>query len=355
MATLELEKISAVIRMGAYTFATPGRMSSSAGDITSFSITRNRTSNTSQLNCSFSAWVDPKLMSGNMAINNDLGDKIVVQAGVGTDLAALPTLFTGYVTGMKVSPHWSDSRKVQVSVVAEDEFLKMRLGPKFKRRFKMTNDAFAIITGGKRRQSGNLAATKKMAPGKQGITHVESGSSFGGEHSPLIKTPDPQGRSPSGSMVGRSDVRDERDAKKVPLTAEPKQAWVNAGMRIFVQIIEVETGRVVDVVQCEAIGACCCHCNPAPKAFSGSRGDKKTGMTIGEKAFPVSVNIGTPADPNAKGYEFTITGDYPALITFIHPKTGQTCSIKFDIIPPHDHTDISRGGPAVGSYSVFQM
>jgi hypothetical protein len=355
MATLELEKISAVIQVGSYVFCTPGRMSKSAGDITSFTVTRNRNSPTAQLNCAMAAWINPSWMSGNMAINNNLGDKIIVQAGVGDDVGNLPTLFTGYVTGMKTRPHWNDARKIMVDIVAEDEFVKLKLGAKFSRRFKMSDDAFAIITGGRRRQAGNLAIAKKMPAGRQGITNLDVGSSMGSEHSPLIKTPDPQGKSPKGSRPPTSSSQSETGADKVPLRMEPAQAWVSAGMRIFVQVMEVESGRIVDVEECEAIGKCCCHCNPAPKSFSGSRGNKKTGMTVGEKVFPVSVNIGTPADPNAKGYEFTITGDYPAQVTFVHPKTGQTCTIKFDIIPPHDHRDIARGGPAVGSYDVFQI
>jgi hypothetical protein len=353
VATLTLEKITAVIHVGGYTFCTPGRMDSSSGDISSFTVTRNRTSPTAQLNCSMSAWIEPKLMSGGITINNNLGDKIIVQAGVGDSTSGLPTIFTGYVTSMRTRPHWSDARKVQVDIAAEDEFVKLRTGSKFSRRFKMEEDAFAIITAGHKRQAGNLALAKKMPAGKQGITHVDAGSSMG-EHSPLIKTPDPQGKSPKGSRPSTSSGN-ESGAAKVPIRMEPAQAWVAAGMRIFVQIMEVESGRIVDVAQCEALGKCCCHCNPAPKAFTGTRGDKKTGMTVGEKAFPVTVNIGTPADPNAKGYEFTITGDYPAQVTFVHPRTGQTCSIKFDIIPPHDHRDIARGGPAVGTYDIFQI
>ena len=355
MAVLELEKISAVIQVGSFVFCTPGRLSSSSGDITSFSITRNRNSPTAQLNCAVAAWMNPTFMNASMAISSSLGDKIIVKAGVGDDVSGIPTLFTGYVTGMKTRPHFNDARKVMVDIVAEDEFVKMKLGAKFSRRFKMSEDAFAVITGGRRRQAGNLAIAKKMPAGRQGITHLDVGSAFGGEHSPLIKTPDPQGKSPRGASPPTSSNSSETNAAKVPIRWEPPQFWINAGMSAFAQVVEVESGRVIDVAQCEAIGKCCCHCNPAPKAFSGSRGNKKTGMTIGEKAFPITVNIGSPADPNAKGYLFTITGDYPAQVTFVHPKTGQTCTLKFDIIPPHDHRDIARGGPAVGSYDVFQI
>ena len=241
-----------------------------------------------------------------------------------------------------------------MDIQAEDEFVKMRVGPKFTRRFKMTDDAFAIITAGHRRQSGQMYPAKHAAAGKAGISMIGADSSMG-EHSPLIKTPDPQGKSPKGTTPGASPTTSELAAKKVPIRSEPSQAWVSAGTTIFVQIMEVETGRVVDVAQCEQIGACCCHCNPPPKAFSGSRGNKKSGMTPGEKVFPVSVNIGTPLDPNAKGYTFVITGDYPSRVTFVHPKTGQTCAIEFQIIPPHDHRSIAQGGPAVGSYDVFQI
>jgi hypothetical protein len=352
MPTLSIEKISALITMGQFEFTTPGRQVSSAGDILSFSITRNRSNPISQLNCSFAAWIDAKVMGG-ITVNNSLGDRIMVQAGV-VGAGELPTLFTGYITGLKYRSNFSDARKIIIDVVAEDEFVKMRVNPKFNRLYKMTDDAFAIITGGTRRQAGNLSLAKKMAPGTQGIAFHDAGSSMN-EHSPLVKTPDPQGKSPKGSRPPRSTTSSEREAQKVPLRAEPAQAYVSAGMRIFVQIIEVESGRIIDVAQCEAIGACCLHCNPAPKSFAGGRGTKKTGMTVGEKAFPVQVNVGTPADPSALGYEFIITGDYPAQITFIHPKTGQTCSIKFDIVPPHDHRDVARGGPAVGSYDVFQI
>ena len=355
--SLTIEKISAVIKFGGYTFTTPGRLAKSSGDIMNFSINRNRTSSSpiAQLSCSFAAWMDSKLMGGGIAISGNLGDKVIVQAGIGDSLSGLPTLFTGYVTTMRTRPHWNDSRKIIVDIQAEDEFVKMRVGPKFTRRFKITDDAFAIITNGHRRQSGQMYLAKKAATGKAGVSTIGADSPHGGEHSPLIKTPDPQGKSPNGTTPGISSVTSEQNAKKVPLRGEPNQAWVSAGSRIFVQIIEVETGRVVDVAQAEQMGACCCHCNPPPKAFSGTRGNKKTGMTPGEKVFPVSVNIGTALDPNAKGYEFIITGDYPSRVVFVHPKTGQTCNIEFQIIPPHDHMDIARGGPAVGSYNVFQI
>jgi hypothetical protein len=358
MALLELEKISAVIKFGGYTFTTPGRKSNSSGDILNFSITRNRTTSSpiAQLNCSFSAWMDSKLMGGGVTITANLGDKVVVQAGVGDDLSSLPTLFTGYVTTMRPRPHWRDARKIVVEIQAEDEFVKMKpgVGAKFTRRFKITDDAFAIITGGHRRSSGQMYLAHKAAPGKQGISYLGNDSSMG-EHSPLIKTPDPQGKSPNGITPGSGAVRNEMNAKRVPLRAEPNQAWVSAGMRIFVQIMEVESGEVVNVEECEQIGACCCFCNPTPKAFSGSRGSSVQGIKPGEVLFPVSVKLGTTADATAKGYEFIITGDYPARITFVHPKTGQTCAIDFQMIPPHDHRDIARGGPAVGSFDVFQI
>ena len=224
MAVLSLEKVSAMIRMGAYVFATPGRLERSAGDIMSFSVTRNRNDPIAKLNASFSAWLDSSLMSGNMAISNDLGDKITVKAGVDVeDLDSLPTLFTGYVTSLRTRPHWGDAQRLLEEISAEDVFVKMRVDPKFSRRFKMTGDAFAIIVGGKRRQSGNMTQVKRMPPGRQGISYLDSGSAMK-EHSPLIKTPDPQGKSPHGVQPPRSDNKGVSDPKRVPNRAKPSKA-----------------------------------------------------------------------------------------------------------------------------------
>jgi hypothetical protein len=358
--TLEMEKVSAAVYVGPFTFCTPGRIENESGHIMSFSITRNRNQPVATLQFTVDAWMD--LSSAFSTTANNLGDRVVVKAGVGDDLGKLPTLFTGYVTGLRRRPNFEDARKIILEFSAEDEFVKMKANPasKFTRRFRMGDDAFAVITGGKRRQGGNLTQLKRMPPGKGGISFQQSGSSMGGEHSPLIKTPDPQGGygrlSPQGAKKS-SGSNSSTTGAETDIIFSPNTLYAGAGNKVFAQVTNRNTGEPIDVQEAarQAGKGCCLHCDPPPRSFDSGAGTRSTGLTIGDKSFPVSVIVGSSSDSEAKGFEFTITGDYPFKITFVHPLSGATCTIQFNIIPPHDHRDIARGGPAVGSYDVFQI
>jgi hypothetical protein len=99
---------------------------------------------------------------------------------------------------------------------------------------------------------------------------------------------------------------------------------------------------------------CLCLARPSPQQLSG--GGTTTGaagLKEGEKTFPVSIEYvaaSTGVDP---GLKVTMTADYPTQLTFVHPLTGQTCTINMHQISPHSHRDIPDGGPAVGTFDSF--
>jgi hypothetical protein len=349
---LVLQKISGVVYVGSYIYATPGRHPEAKGDILSFNISRARSQPVSTLQISVSA--DLAFASPGTSVSNNLGERIVVKAGAGDNLNVLPTLFTGYITSVKKRPSLSDARKIILDISAEDEFAKIKYGGKFTRRVKMKDSAYAVITGGQRRQDGNLTLLKRVPAGSKGMSFVSAGSSSS-ENSPLIKTPDPQNKSPHGSKDARSRGKIENEEGK-NIVAEPKHVFANAGSQITVVIRDQVTGALVNLGQCSSLvgSGCLCHINPPPTYYAtgssqtGSAGPR-TGLKAGEKAFPISYEI--REDTNS--FLFKVTGDYPAKVTFVHPRTGATCTIDFAIIPPHDHRDIARGGPAVGSFDAF--
>ena len=357
-ATLDMQKVSAIIYVGSYTFATYGRLDDASGYVMSFNINRNRNQSTATLQFVVDAWMNVST-AFSTSVNN-LGDRVVVMAGTGDDLTKLPTLFTGYVMHVRQRPNFDDSRRIILEFSAEDVFVKMKAKTgeeKFTRRFRLGDEAFAVITGGQRRQGGQLTLLHEYPAGGAGISSHSSGSSMGSEHSPLIKTPDPQHLSPKGSHSSNNSSNPAQQADATNVAAEPPVVQAGAGSTVFVQIIDKNTGQPIDVAQAvqQAGQGCCLHCNPPPRSFDTGASNTKTGLIIDSKSFPVSVTVGSDSDPNAKGFTFKVTGSYPFKITFVHPTTGALCTITFDVIPPHDHRDISRGGPAVGSYDVFQI
>jgi hypothetical protein len=345
---LTMQKITGIVEVGSFRFCTPGREESASGELISFSITRTRNDPTAKLQCQVHANIVSGVGSSFHTAANNLGDQIRVSAG---EAGNVVTLFTGYVTGLKKRPHWQDARKIILEITAEDVFVKMRVGGKFSRRFKMQDDAFAVITGGTRRQGGQMTMLKRVPAGKSGVSFMSAGNTGGAEHSPLIKTPDPQGKSPSGS-TSPSSASTGKNQTEVSLRGEPSSVYASAGSQVYWQVIDQSTGlpvNIEDSVRLSGAG-CCLHMNPAPSSFSTGSQSSKTGMTIGSKEFPISAAV-----KDTNGFLFTVTGDYPARVTFVHPRTGGSCSLDFNIIPPHDHRDIARGGPAVGSYDIFQI
>jgi hypothetical protein len=345
---LKLQKISGVVYVGNYMYCTPGRSPDAVGEILSFNINRARGNPVSTLQVSVLAHLD--FASPGTSVSNNLGERVIVKAGTGDSLDALPTLFTGYLVNVKKRPSLSDARKIILDISAEDEFAKIKYGGKFTRRIKVKDNAFAVITSGQRRQDGNLSLLKRIPPGHKGISFVSADSS-GMENSPLIKTPDFKHYSPNGTLSRTSSGRQDLQ-EGTSIVAEPKSVVAGAGNRISVVIRDQVTGSLLDLGNCQDMSGtgCLCHMTPAPTYFSGSNTGGQTGFKPGVQTYPVMYDV----DRTNNAFIFTITGDtYPAKVTFVHPKTGATCSIEFTVIPMHTHRDAGSGGTAVGSFDSF--
>jgi hypothetical protein len=351
---IQLERIRAYIQVGQFYYVTTGTDDNAAGYIMSFSINKSRGQNIATFRCQLSVWLDAQIQSSLQTTSNNVGQKIVVHAGVGEKSdPSLPRLFTGYVTGLTQDPHWEDARKFILNVSGEDEFTLMKYGSKFSRRFKYGDDAFAVITGGKRREGGRMTKLRRVPAGRKGIDGPATGSNSSLEHSPLIRTPDPQGHSPSAAA---------------PSGGGSKPESTSGGLTVSSQHNYAKEGDVVDILITDKNGIpvdpnslkntqgvrCLCCCNPPPSAFTkGSSTTKAEGMKEGEKTYPVSVQYITKN--NLPYFRFTMTGAYPSKVTFIHPLTAETATINFHVIPPHGHRDLNDGGPAAGSFDSFQV
>lgn len=285
---LKLQKITGVVYVGSYIYATPSRHPEAKGDILSFSINRSRSQPVATLQISVSA--DLAFASPGTSVSNNLGERIVVQAGTGDDVYNLPTLFTGYITSVKKRPSLSDARKIILDISAEDEFAKIKYGGKFTRRVKIKDSAYAVITGGQRRQDGNLTLLKRVPAGSKGISFISAASSGNPENSPLIKTPDPQNKSPFGAKGGSSRAKSDLGIE-TNITAEPKQVVTSAGAQITIVIRDQVTGELINLKECESmIGTgCLCHVNPPPTYYASGTSNRtesgaaKTGLKAGEK------------------------------------------------------------------------
>lgn len=355
---ITLERVRARIEIGSNYFVTTGTDAAAAGDIMSFSINASRGQPISTFRCQLVVKLSSNVMEDVDYAENNLGRQIVVYAGVGEQPDQnLPRLFTGYVTNMTTDPHWDDARKFILNVSGEDTFALMKYN-KFSRRFKTQDDAFAVITDGKRREGGRMTQLRRIPAGKAGVDWIAAGGGTPGygEHSPLIRTPDPQGLSPNASRPGSRQTKDTDYQGRYRF--EPQHVYANAGDRIFVKIIDEKTGEEVDPTALQYTeGTRCLFCmNPSPSSFETGTTSTSAGMKVGDPSYPITLKqYGSSVDLTAKGVEFIVTGDYPAKITFIHPITAGTCTINFHQIPPHDHRDLPRGGPAVGSYDVYQV
>lgn len=356
---IKLERVRAYIQVGQHYFVTTGTDDKAAGSIMSFSINKSRGQPIATFRCQLSVWADAPVQPDLEVTHNNLGQKIVVCAGAGEQSdTSLPRLFTGYVTNITQDPHWDDSRKYILNVSGEDEFALMKYGAKYSRRFKYGDDAFAVITGGKRREGGRMTRLRKVPAGSRGVSHIAAGSNTSLEHSPLIKTPDPQGTSPSAPRHTGGSSKKAEDPQQGSITMVPPQAYMNSGDKIFV-VCKDKDGNPIDPTTLKnTVGSgCLCIAKPAPSSFTStatkSTNQAEGGLKDGEKTYPVSVTYTTQG--GIPGFLFTLTGDYPCQVTFVHPLTGQTATINFHQIPPHDHRDLSRGGPAVGSFDQFQV
>jgi hypothetical protein len=54
------------------------------------------------------------------------------------------------------------------------------------------------------------------------------------------------------------------------------------------------------------------------------------------------------------GLEILLVWTYATTILYRDPATQEAAVFELNVIPPHDHRDISHGGPAIGIYNVFK-
>jgi hypothetical protein len=345
---IELQPVRARIEIGSYYYVTTGQDDNAAGDIISWSLNKARGQQTSNLRCQLVVDLSSDALEDIEYTDGDFGHKVVVYAGRGLlPDRNLPKLFTGYITSLNTEPYWEEEQKFMLSITAEDTFALMK--DKFSRRFKGEDDAFAVITGGKRREGGRMTKLRRVPPGSKGVDFVAAGSSnVSMDHSPLIRTPDPQGLTPK-AVVPSSNSSEETSQGQYEFN--PPYLWARVGTVQKVQVVDKSTGEPVDPQELENIeGTGCLLC----KGYSMDGGNK--GMVSGADDFPLSVKYGTQTEnPSEKVFEFTCTGDFPSSATFIHPQTAGTCTIHFYPIPPHTHRTMMDGGPAVGTFDVGQL
>lgn len=350
---ITLERIRARIEIGENYFVTTGTDPEAAGDIMSFSISSGRNQSVSTFRCQLSVKISSNVLDDIDYVNNNLGQPIVVYAGVGEQSDRnLPRLFTGFVTSITQDPHWDDARKFLLSVSGEDVFALMKFN-KYSRRFKSQDDAFAVITGGKRREGGRMTQLRRVPAGKAGVDFIASGSNTSMDHSPLIKTPDPQGMSPTASSPSSNKATEDANSG---LKLSPDNVYAAKGSVLFVEAYK--DGAALDtegLKNTEGVGCLCCM-NPSPTSFKTGAKTGIEGLKVGEDTYPIKlVGYTSSMDSTKKGFEFVVTGDYPAKVTFIHPITGETATIHFQQVPPHTHRTMADGGPAVGTYDVYQV
>jgi len=353
-----IERIRAVISFSGSTFVTYGSDTEHEGWIKSFNINRTRTQSISTMSCQLDVLMSADIMGNVEAAVDDLGPMITVRAGVSQDGSdtGVPLVFTGYITSVKRTPNFNDSTRFILNVSAEDVFTKMKRH-KFSRRFKLADEAFATITGGKRRAGGNMTRLKRAAAGKHGIDKVDNSSSSTvlGEHSPLVRTPDPQGLSPTGAKWNKKSTKNDPTGQRETYTWETKELFGTKGARIFNRVLNTETMQPIDPTKFDRM-SCMCHSTPKPRALGGTGGSRTgSGMLSGVEYFPCMVEFVTDTDPAGIGFVFTLIGDYPCKITFVHPEMGATCTFDINVVPLHDHRDAATGGSAVGAYDAWTL
>jgi hypothetical protein len=60
-------------------------------------------------------------------------------------------------------------------------------------------------------------------------------------------------------------------------------------------------------------------------------------------------------DADSKGLLVTMKSDKPYSILFNHPSLEGSAYLEVNYIPAHNHREVSCGGPAVGSFDLFQI
>lgn len=344
--TLSIERIRAKIQIGSYYYVTTGLDDNAAGDIISFTINKSRGQPISTMNCQLAVWIDnDNALESFETVEDNMGERVVVMAGAleadaVDSFTNLPTLFTGYITSVRENPHWSDARKYILDVTAEDVFARMKYMGKFSRRFKYADDAFATINGGVRRQGGNMTRLQRVPPGRKGIDFVESGNDASMDRTPLVKTPDYKPKTPEGvSRIKGSPYETGSDSSST-YRMSPSNVAAGPGSVLSVKVSEQSSDGTYSNVDLESksrTANCIFNCNGQ-------------GLRTGDDPnLPVKYEL-----TDSETATFTVKAVHAhTTIMYIDPQTGGTAVLNIEGIPPHDHRDMDRGGPAVAVYDTF--
>ena len=130
---IEMVKIMARVTIGTGIVADTPYFSSVTNQILSFNVDKNRGKPGT-----FSASL--KVLSGQV-VGTIQGDTIVIEAG--TD-AGMPTIFTGYVKGVNISPCREDPSYVILNLTGEDALGRLA-GKKFTRRCRSSRGVWVSI------------------------------------------------------------------------------------------------------------------------------------------------------------------------------------------------------------------
>ena len=221
----------------------------------------------------------------------------------------------------------------------------MKYMGKFSRRFKYADDAFATINGGVRRQGGNMTRLQRVPAGRKGIEFRHAGNSSL-ENSPLIKTPDWKPKTPEGTTRIKGSAADDSTTN---VKIEPSQKKIDMGKPGDQAVVtfdreDQENNTRETVIMAEVAPMAECIFCSSHKDPSGNAGIQEN-----DTSRPASWE----QDPNGNGIIITMQEATPSSLTFIDPVSGATATVNIDIIPPHDHRDMTRGGPAVAVYDTF--
>jgi len=363
-ARIQRQIVRAQVKIGRLSWGVPGSPHAVNGHLVSLNISKSRGSPVAKMSCTLHTWITTNYERILEVQDSGLGAVIYAFGGRVDDpkTAALPQLFTGYVKDIKVNPHWSDSRIVILDVEAEDVFSKM-FNTKYSRRFKMKDAAFAIITGGNRRQGGKMNELRRGQKSSSRFEQKATGSDQFGENSPLIKTPDPLNRTPKGrSPSSRSGKKDQ----KIYYRFMPQHLIMKPGDRAIVKLMDDEDeqrtvgeGPEFDIDVNSYKPTCLCFMSPKFEGGSGGGSSFKAVDITKPGGSPGSITIIPKYHKEfgelAGAFLVQMKDWYPFKIVYIDPDTKGTATLDVAVVYPHDHRDISRGGPGIGVYDTFQL
>jgi hypothetical protein len=359
--SLGTEPVRAIIQVGSLIFRTPDN-NPCDGHIVSFSINRSRNQPVATMSCQLTLFVNRASTAHTVGsllssyTSGGVGARVKVWGGAISDEtnyeASLPLLFTGHVIQMKQNMFIGDARKYMIDLTCEDVFVHLK-NVKFTRRFKITEEPFAIITNGKRRQGGKMTQLKRANPGKSGVTWHNSSSSSSLEHSPLIKTPDASPQTPGGVRPTAGTPSSKPWAET--LTAVPNNLTLAPGRQGTVELRQKD-GEPLDMNKVTQITTKCnCFIKPYSDGTTGNYSNTAKAIDISKDVMTYPAKVKLEQRDGKYFLNIMSTANYPCTITFVNPLDGSMCTIQISTIPVHTHRTINDGGPAGATFDVSTL